>query len=603
MAVVSGMLGSAVARLEGREFEYLMKKRSVTIGRNSSQGSVDVSMGHSSFISRRHLEIFTGGEGGASNGEFYLRCLGKNGVFVDGVFQRRGAPPLQLPRMCCFRFPSTSIKITFTALSSDKKEPRNVPESPVKSVQPQISPLTINIPDNIAHLMSPLPSPTGTISAANSCPSSPRGAGLSSYKTGRVMASDLIGDNSQSENDKEASGEDSPKDDSKPPYSYAQLIVQAITMAPDKQLTLNGIYTHITKNYPYYRTADKGWQNSIRHNLSLNRYFIKVARSQEEPGKGSFWRIDPSSESKLIEQAFRKRRPRGVPCFRTPVGPLSSRSAPASPNHTGALSAHSSGVQTPDSLSREGSPVPMEAEHTPPHAPQTTTVQPKLAVIQEARFAQNSPGSSLNNQPVLIAVHRPMPQTTMKPVTYAMATPAIVTTAGSPAPVMQAVQVVHQIPAVTMATVAAQSVATRSTETQENGGGEHQEIKVTVESVPSIATSSVGGVSRIIQSSQAAPLTTVTIVQQGPLAQHQLPIKAITQNGTHLVPIGTTASTAAHASASASLPTKRQNGVLQEQPEPKRVKTEEQEAGATANSNNGTRDRAGEGGFSKQIDD
>lgn len=64
---------------------------------------------------------------------------------------------------CCFRFPSTSIKITFTALSNDKKEPRNVPESPVKPVQPQISPLTINIPDNIAHLMSPLPSPTGTI--------------------------------------------------------------------------------------------------------------------------------------------------------------------------------------------------------------------------------------------------------------------------------------------------------------------------------------------------------------------------------------------------------------------------------------------------------
>lgn len=48
-------------------------------------------------------------------------------------------------------------------------------------------------------------------SAANSCPSSPRGAGLSSYRTGRVLASDLIGDNSQSENDKEASGEDSPK--------------------------------------------------------------------------------------------------------------------------------------------------------------------------------------------------------------------------------------------------------------------------------------------------------------------------------------------------------------------------------------------------------
>lgn len=52
----------------------------------------------------------------------------------------------------------------------------------------------------------------------------------------------------------------SPRDDSKPPYSYAQLIVQAITSATDKQLTLSGIYAYITKNYPYYRTADKGWQ-------------------------------------------------------------------------------------------------------------------------------------------------------------------------------------------------------------------------------------------------------------------------------------------------------------------------------------------------------
>lgn len=65
------------------------------------------------------------------------------------------------------------------------------------------------------------------------------------------------------------------------------------------------------------------------------------------------------------------------------------RSAPASPNHTGALSAHSSGVQTPDSLSREGSPVPMDPDPTPAAAP---AIQPKLAVIQEACFAQNAPG-------------------------------------------------------------------------------------------------------------------------------------------------------------------------------------------------------------------
>ncbi|KAM4535484.1 forkhead box protein K2 [Fundulus diaphanus] len=595
MAVqVSGSSGP-IARLEGREFEYMMKKRSVTIGRNSSQGSVDVSMGHSSFISRRHLEIFTASDDGTGSGDFYLRCLGKNGVFVDGVFLRRGAPPLQLPRMCTFRFPSTNIKINFTALSSGKKAKREAPESPVKPVQPQISPLTIHIPDNIAHLMSPLPSPTGTISAANSCPSSPRGAGSSGYRMGGRMVSSaelqLINDNSQPENDKDASGGDSPKDDSKPPYSYAQLIVQAITLAQDKQLTLNGIYNHITKNYPYYRTADKGWQNSIRHNLSLNRYFIKVARSQEEPGKGSFWRIDPSSEAKLIEQAFRKRRPRGVPCFRTPHGPLSSRSAPASPNHSGVLSAHSSGVQTPDSLSREGSPVPLEPDTSSAPTPVSTTiVQPKLAVIQEARFAQNTPGSPVSSQPVLIAVQRHLPQT-MKPVTYTMASPV---SASSSQPAVQTVHVLQQIPA--GSTVIAQPAAIIKSEPQENG--EHAEVKVKVETVSTIG--SVGASSRIIQSSQSAtPLQTVTIVQQAPVGQHQLPIKAITQNGTHSIttalqaPVGSAPAVASplhllatHASASASLPTKRQNGdqLASEPPDAKRVKTEKETAAVETDS-------------------
>ncbi|XP_001922856.1 forkhead box protein K2 [Danio rerio] len=589
---------AAMARLEGREFEYVMKKRSVTVGRNSSQGSVDVSMGHSSFISRRHLEIFTAAAedtgSGPGGGDFYLRCLGKNGVFVDGVFLRRGAPPLQLPRVCTFRFPSTNIKITFTALASVKREKRE-PESPVKAVQPQISPLTINIPDNIAHLMSPLPSPTGTISAANSCPSSPRGAGSSGYRLGRIVPDlQLMNDNSQSENDKETSEGDSPKDDSKPPYSYAQLIVQAITMAPDKQLTLNGIYTHITKNYPYYRTADKGWQNSIRHNLSLNRYFIKVPRSQEEPGKGSFWRIDPSSEGKLVEQAFRKRRPRGVPCFRTPLGPLSSRSAPASPNHSGVLSAHSSGVQTPDSLSREGSPVPMESEPVsvpPPAAVAVAAVQPKLAVIQETRFTQNTTASPITTQPVLIAVQRPLTQN-MKPVTYAVAAP--VSSSTSAQPLMQTVHVVHQIPAVAVSTV--------KTEPRENG--DYDELKVKVEAVPGIAHGSIGTANRVIQTSAAAtPLQTVTIVQQAPLGQHQLPIKTITQNGTHVVPIATAIQSqantvssplhllAAHASASASLPTKRQNGEkASDPPESKRLKTEDEEQKVSSDPNGSAAD-------------
>ena len=65
------------------------------------------------------------------------------------------------------------------------------------------------------------------------------------------------------------------------------------------------------------------FQNSIRHNLSLNRYFIKVPRAQDEPGKGSFWRLDKNSEPKLVEQAFRRRNKRSLLPCRTTLGIMS----------------------------------------------------------------------------------------------------------------------------------------------------------------------------------------------------------------------------------------------------------------------------------------
>lgn len=81
----------AIARLQGRDFEFLMRRSRCLIGRDSSKGEVDINMGHSSFISRVHLEIHHDGR------RFFLHCKGKNGVFVDGIFQRKGAKPLELP--------------------------------------------------------------------------------------------------------------------------------------------------------------------------------------------------------------------------------------------------------------------------------------------------------------------------------------------------------------------------------------------------------------------------------------------------------------------------------------------------------------------------
>ncbi|XP_033239113.1 forkhead box protein K2 isoform X1 [Drosophila pseudoobscura] len=207
------------------------------------------------------------------------------------------------------------------------------------------APLKISIPKK--EQKSPYLSPTGTISAANSCPASPRQGfhqnqpnNYNNYSNNNTVTIwDLYViimysfDFSVSQQDLfQTPSTASYNHNEKPPYSYAQLIVQAISAAPDKQLTLSGIYSFIVKHYPYYRKeTNKGWQNSIRHNLSLNRYFIKVARSQDEPGKGSFWRIDPDSGAKLIDHSYKKRRQRSSQGFRPPYG--MPRSAPVSPSH------------------------------------------------------------------------------------------------------------------------------------------------------------------------------------------------------------------------------------------------------------------------------
>ncbi|XP_057706667.1 forkhead box protein I3-B [Corythoichthys intestinalis] len=148
----------------------------------------------------------------------------------------------------------------------------------------------------------------------------------------------------------------------RPPYSYSALIAMAIHGAPDRRLTLSQIYQYVADNFPFYNKSKAGWQNSIRHNLSLNDCFKKVPRDEDDPGKGNYWTLDPNCEKMFDNGNFRRKRKRKSDSLSgvdgSSGGPESGESERDSPKHSANSSLNIS--QTPDRI-----PSPSSSGATP----------------------------------------------------------------------------------------------------------------------------------------------------------------------------------------------------------------------------------------------
>ncbi|KAM6939304.1 forkhead box Q2 [Lycodopsis pacificus] len=126
-----------------------------------------------------------------------------------------------------------------------------------------------------------------------------------------------------------STGSSPEKSADKPNQSYIALISKAILASEQKKLLLCDIYQWIMDHYPFFKSKDKNWRNSVRHNLSLNDCFIKAGRSDN--GKGHFWAIHPTNYQDFSNGDYQCRRARRR--VRRVAGqlPFSSLSSPYHP--------------------------------------------------------------------------------------------------------------------------------------------------------------------------------------------------------------------------------------------------------------------------------
>lgn len=303
----------AYAKIAGQNWTFYVKSLAISIGRNTdsnpeinsnnnsnsanSNNAVDIDLGPAKVVSRQHATI-------NYNLEFRcweLKVLGRNGARIDGVKIEAGkSAPLNSGAILdigntqmMFILPDSPPKILQKMLSDCLKKYKDIMKSRKLTSSSSVSSFTNGIGGAGQYQYNSGHSHSNSNSLLKSFQIFDQ-AQLG-HSPSSATASSL-----QSNLDQDLSKEEAK--DIKPPYSYATMITQAILSNSNGVMSLSEIYTWIADHYAYYKYLKTGWQNSIRHNLSLNKAFEKVPRRPNEPGKGMKWQISESYKEDFLNK-------------------------------------------------------------------------------------------------------------------------------------------------------------------------------------------------------------------------------------------------------------------------------------------------------------
>ncbi|KAI1355598.1 fork head domain-containing protein [Xylaria sp. FL0043] len=308
---------SAYAKIAAQDWTYYIRTTAVNIGRNTDAQDPDdpsfvhIDLGPSKTFSRQTAVIYfdSGSE------EWFLQAKGRNGLRVDDEIIRKSDAPHRLTSGEVIEIGGLEMMFVLPPnFGRVHVHPRYLeqagllPPSTLSDSRTALPPLPSSDQPSAQPARGSAPSRgQGNQQPIAPAPPDYKRPGTPPSTKSRVPASQAKTPAHNPVNSQDDI--DLAKDENKhikPHYSYAQLITQAIISAPGEKLNLAGIYSYITENYSYYRhQPPSGWQNSIRHNLSLNKAFSKAPRSTDEPGKGMKWEIVPDHRAEMVRTCWR----------------------------------------------------------------------------------------------------------------------------------------------------------------------------------------------------------------------------------------------------------------------------------------------------------